>query len=417
MSGVPRPVSSSFTLSAATGVSEIIVDAPFCMSFVRPSAPPAEGAVRVSALRVLFHVHQCRAHDAARSVTCALEARDQCRLALDAVVVRAGHAAVHRARLAADAARVQVGEAVDQLLFELLLAPDVVARLLEFGIEQRAQLVHGLGAAGRVPPALEHLLRVVQRRAEPVQEVDPAHALDHRRVVEPEAAARARRRLDEPQLLIEMDRTHGLARLPGEIADANVLGSGSVVSLRCRHTLTQRLESGRKLMVWMGLRNHRCLPIAGHSLVVRRLLLTRDPVSKSLSRNPALGPDRPRSTPTTIFEPQPSPYKGRTPCPRPSPPRSAGAYSAPGSSPRGAPAPRAAACSTAAPRPCPPRAVRRRACGPSRTSSRETPSRLAPPRRSSGPPSQTGRAGSSPSPRRARWSARRCARAGSPHPR
>jgi hypothetical protein len=150
------------------------------------------------------------------------------RLTLDAVIVRAVHAAIHRTWLAADAAGLQVGEALDQLLLELLLAPDVLLRLLELGTEQRAQLFHRLGAMVRLPPALEHLLRLVEREPEAVQEVDPAHPVDHGRVVEPEAAARARGRLDQPQLLVEMDRADGLPRQSGDIADSEVAGCRSV---------------------------------------------------------------------------------------------------------------------------------------------------------------------------------------------
>src|SRR5204862_5139699 len=47
------------------------------------------------------------------------------------------------------------------------------------------------------------------------------YPLDRPALVEAEPAARARGRLQEPQLFIEMDRPDGLPGEPGEIADAD----------------------------------------------------------------------------------------------------------------------------------------------------------------------------------------------------
>src|ERR1051325_1344102 len=118
---------------------------------------------------MLFDEDQRRARGPAGAVPRALETRNQRRLAFDAVVVRAVHTQLDGTRFAADPARLQVLQSLHQLLLELLLAADVLARLVELGREERAQLRHGFRPTVGLPPALERLARLLERDAEPVK--------------------------------------------------------------------------------------------------------------------------------------------------------------------------------------------------------------------------------------------------------
>src|ERR1043166_2895606 len=231
--GVPRPVSNSFTLSAATGVSAISFRAPFARSLQAPA--------RAGALRIYRSECSSTWTSAGRGVR-----RAPSRAPLEPAT-RAGSRSPPR-----------WCAAPHQLLLELLLAADVLARLVELGREERAQLRHGFRPAVGLPPALERLARLLERDAEPVQQVDPAHALDRLGVIEPEPAARSRRRLEQPPLLVKVDCAHGLARLASQVADAQIVravpvyGSDVVV---VGHTLTHGLESTWNLLHWMSMGN------------------------------------------------------------------------------------------------------------------------------------------------------------------
>src|SRR5262249_47417688 len=98
------------------------------------------------------------------------------------------------------------------------------------------------------PPAAQQLAHVVEREAQPMELIDPAQPLHRARLVEAEPAARARGRLQQPQLLIEMDRADGLAGLRSQIADAEEMGAVIVAGRTRTHTLTFRLESGWKVL-------------------------------------------------------------------------------------------------------------------------------------------------------------------------
>ena len=59
-----------------------------------------------------------------------------------------------------------------------------------------------------------------------MEQVDPAHPLDRRVLVEAKAAARARRRVEQTELLVEMDRPDRLPSHAGEIPDPEQLTGG-----------------------------------------------------------------------------------------------------------------------------------------------------------------------------------------------
>src|ERR1051325_8450527 len=101
---------------------------------------------------MLFDEDQRRARGPAGAVPRALETRNQRRLAFDAVVVRAVHTQLDGTRFAADPARLQVLQSLHQLLLELLLAADVLARLVELGREERAPLKPATSAGSRSTP-------------------------------------------------------------------------------------------------------------------------------------------------------------------------------------------------------------------------------------------------------------------------
>src|SRR5205823_9417432 len=141
-----------------TGVSAIIVRTPFTW----PCRHPPRGCVSFLAVGTFLNVDQHRASHPAGAIPRALEARDQRRLAFDTVVVRAAHAAFHALRFATQATCLQIVQAGDQLLLQALLATNVLARLLELGAEERAQLFHGFRATVGSPPALERLAGILK---------------------------------------------------------------------------------------------------------------------------------------------------------------------------------------------------------------------------------------------------------------
>src|SRR5262249_29095432 len=136
------------------------------------------------------------------------------------MVLRTVDAPVHVVRRAALLAGFEIREPFEQLALQPLMPRDRFARLLELALEQRAQLGHRLRADAGPPPRRDHLAHLVQREAQRVEEVDPAQPVDGARLVEAEAAARAGGRLEQAQLLIEMNRASRLAGLTRQVSDA-----------------------------------------------------------------------------------------------------------------------------------------------------------------------------------------------------
>src|SRR5882672_7638476 len=144
---------------------------------------------------MLLDVNERRVAHPAPAILRTFETCYQGRLALDSVVLRTADATLDVPGLAAHAAGLQVLEPGEQLALQLLVPADVLARLLQLGREQSAQVLHRFGTAIGLPPTVQRLDGLVQRDAKPVQEVDPPYPIDRLGMVEPEPARRPRRRL------------------------------------------------------------------------------------------------------------------------------------------------------------------------------------------------------------------------------
>ena len=106
--------------------------------------------------------------------------------------------------------------------FERLEPRDLRARLLELLRVDLAHAVHrGRGGARRaaVLDVLHDRLDVREAEAEVLELLDPADADERLRTVEPVAPLRASGRLQQVELLVEVDGAHRLAGLAREVAD------------------------------------------------------------------------------------------------------------------------------------------------------------------------------------------------------
>src|SRR5437867_12272440 len=107
------------------------------------------------------------------------------------MVLLAVHAHLDGGRRGAHPAGLEVREPVDQLALELLVTLDRLASFLELAPEERPQIVHRRRTQVGAPPSLDEVADLLQREPEPMQQVDPPHALDRTLMVEAEAPARA----------------------------------------------------------------------------------------------------------------------------------------------------------------------------------------------------------------------------------
>src|SRR5206468_10787094 len=141
------------------------------------------------------------------------------------MILRAVHATLHRCgRGRAGAAGFQILQSLHELALQIAMSADRLAGLLQLALEQAPQLFHRGRSLLRAPPVPEHASHLLEREPEAVQQIDPAHPLDCARVVEAEAAARAGGRLEQPQLLVEMDRSRTLAGGAREVSDPEEVG-------------------------------------------------------------------------------------------------------------------------------------------------------------------------------------------------
>src|SRR6266850_6838811 len=153
-----------------------------------------------------------------------MESRDQSRLFLHAVILRAMRAVLLRgARRAACLARPQVLQRSLQLASQRLEAGDGLLRFRQLRLEGLAHDRHGLGAVAAALPRLEKRLDLVEREPGFLKKLDPPDPGQCRLVVETESAAAARDRMKQIQLFVEPKRPDRLTRLLREISDLEML--------------------------------------------------------------------------------------------------------------------------------------------------------------------------------------------------
>src|SRR5438093_12534189 len=171
---------------------------------------------------------------------------DQGRLLFHAVIFGTMRAVLLRgARRTACLARAQIFQRSLQLARERLVAGDGHLRIRELLLEGLAHHRHGLRAVTASLPRFQERLDLVEREPGFLKELDPADPGGGSLVVETKAAAAARDRMEEVQLLVESKRPDRFTRLFREIADLEMFARRGFHRLppNAHLTLTQTSES------------------------------------------------------------------------------------------------------------------------------------------------------------------------------
>ena len=83
---------------------------------------------------------------------------------------------------------------------------------IELAAEQGPELLHSLGPQLGAPPAALEVTHLLERKAQAVEQIDPAQPVHGRGLEQPETPARARGGLKQAHRLVEVKRPDRLAR-------------------------------------------------------------------------------------------------------------------------------------------------------------------------------------------------------------
>jgi hypothetical protein len=147
-----------------------------------------------------------------------VETGDELGGVLLATVLIAGDAGVQQAGRVAGVAGVEVVQARRELGLERAEAGDLGAGLGEPGAVRVAHQPHRTGGVGRLFPGLHDVLDLGEGEPQILELPDPPDADEGVVPEEPVATLRARVRLEQPELFVQVDRADRLARRLGEIA-------------------------------------------------------------------------------------------------------------------------------------------------------------------------------------------------------
>ena len=135
-----------------------------------------------------------------------------------ATVLIAGDAGVHEARRVAGVAGVEVVQAGRQLGLEGAQTGDLCARLGEARVVRVAHQPHRARRVRGLFPGFDDVLNLGEREPQVLQLADPPDADEGVGAEEPVAALRARVRLQQAELFVEVDGTDRLSDGLGEVA-------------------------------------------------------------------------------------------------------------------------------------------------------------------------------------------------------